>query len=123
MLYHLCVSLVGAWLCVYSASDMFLEKDVPICITLMMPAMLIVFFFVYLLVVYLMDRKNTMLHTFNEVVAYRKKQKVVTRDNDHEVIFFSRSEKGRQATSACNSMDRIPNGNYAISDFVILNKS
>lgn len=88
MLYHLCVSLVGAWLCVYSASDMFLEKDVPICITLMMPAMLIVFFFVYLLVVYLMDRKNTMLHTFNEVVAYRKKQKVVTRDNDHEVNFF-----------------------------------
>ena len=93
VLYHLCISLVGAWLCVYSACGIFLEKCTPFYITVMMPTVLVVFFLVYLLVLYWIDNKNSMLKTYNEVVAYRKKQKVVTQDNDHEVNFIRGAKK------------------------------
>lgn len=88
ILYNLAVTFVGLWLGLYGGWGVFSETTVPLWITLICPAVLLAFFIIYHIVFFLTNRKISMIHTFNEVVSYRKKQEVVTKDNDHEVNFI-----------------------------------
>ena len=88
VLYNLCVTFIGIWLCIYASWYIFSTKEIPMIVRVICPIILLVLFCIYHAISYILNRKYGTMLLYDEVVNYRKKQDVVTQDNDYEVNFI-----------------------------------
>lgn len=86
--YHILVTLFGFWLMLFGGWEVFRESIPPVELTIAVPFLLVVLFGTYQTLRLYLDSGYDLSGFYEDMVAYRKKQEVVTDDNDNEVSFL-----------------------------------
>lgn len=94
--YHMSVTMLGIWI----ATIGILKGAFPLYATniVMVTGLLIVFlmFAVYWIMYFVLHKKYNLKMFYNNMVSYRKKQEVVTKDNDFEVNFLKTYRRAKK---------------------------
>lgn len=86
--YHLIVVCVGLWLMVMGGWEIFRDSTPPQVLCVGCPLILWFAFGIYLLLRVYLNIGYDLKDFYQNMVAYRKEQEVVTKDNDNEVSFL-----------------------------------
>lgn len=87
-IYHTLVTLFGFWLMLFGGWEIFRETIPPLELSIAVPVILIILFGTYQTLRLYLDSGYDLTGFYEDMVAYRKKQEVVTDDNDNEVSFL-----------------------------------
>ena len=86
-LYHIAVSLFGLWLIIY-ATFSFENYAIGLTLQYILPLCCIFAFIVFWAFYFYFEKKYSLKVFYANMVDYRSKQEVVTKDNDDEVDFL-----------------------------------
>ena len=86
--YHILVVLIGFWMMILGGWEVFRECTPPEVLGIMCPLMLVILFIGYFALRIYVGAGYDLSDFYDDMVAYRKKQEVVTKDNDNEVSFI-----------------------------------
>lgn len=87
-IYHLLVALIGFWMMLLGGWEVFRECTPPGSLGIMCPFLLFVLFIGYFALRLYLEAGYDLMGFYDDMIAYRKKQEVVTKDNDNEVSFI-----------------------------------
>lgn len=86
-LYHMAVFLFGLWLITYAIFS-FGNYTIGLILQYILPLCCIFAFIVFWVFYFYFEKKYNLKAFYNNMVDYRSKQEVVTKDNDDEVDFL-----------------------------------
>lgn len=86
--YHFLVVLIGLWLMIMGGWEVFHNSAIPSEISMGIPFWLLVLFVLYFGLYIYLNIGYDLTGFYNDMVDYRSKQEVVTKDNDNEVSFI-----------------------------------
>ena len=86
-LYHIAVFLFGLWLITYAIFS-FGKYAIGLTLQYILPLCCILAFIVFWAFYFYFEKKYNLKSFYNNMVDYRSKQEVVTKDNDDEVDFL-----------------------------------
>lgn len=104
-IYHSLVVCIGLWLMLLGGWEVFNDSIVPLILCATTPIILLILFIVYLLLRIYLNTGYGLTDFYNDMVSYRSKQEVVTKDNDNEVSYIRSYKRVRnQKWYACGWM-------------------
>lgn len=87
-IYHFLVVLIGLWLMIMGGWEVFHNSEIPSEISMGIPFWLLVLFVLYFGLYIYLNTGYDLTSFYNDMIDYRSKQEVVTKDNDNEVSFI-----------------------------------